>query len=69
MQTDGHLWEQDELARLGVVGFKHFYTAYKPDADATADQISIGYTDDWMLYESFQNLGRLLGRGASTCSG
>lgn len=65
MQTDGHLWEQEELARLGVVGFKHFYTAYKPDADATADQISIGYTDDGMLYESFQNLGRLRAEGVN----
>ena len=65
MQTDGHLWEQEELAGLGVVGFKHFYTAYKPDADATAGQISIGYTDDGMLYESFQNLGRLRAEGVN----
>ena len=39
--------------------------ALKPDADATADQISIGYTDDGMLYEIFQNLGRLRAEGVN----
>lgn len=64
MQTDGHLDEQEELAKRGVVGFKHFYTAYKPGKDATADQISIGYTDDGMLYESFDRLATLRRDGA-----
>ena len=63
MQTEEHLDEQEELSRRGVVGFKHFYTAYKPGKDATADQISIGYTDDGMLYESFERLGRLRSDG------
>lgn len=63
MQTQEHLDEQPELARRGVVGFKHFYTAYKPGADATADQISIGYTDDGMLYDSFERIGRLAAQG------
>jgi dihydropyrimidinase len=63
MQTQEHLDEQPELARRGVVGFKHFYTAYKPGADATADQISIGYTDDGMLYDSFERIGRLVAEG------
>jgi dihydroorotase-like cyclic amidohydrolase len=65
MQTEGHLDEQEELARRGVVGFKHFYTAYKPGRDATADQISIGYADDGMLYDSFERLGRLRREGAN----
>lgn len=64
MQTPDHLKEQERLARQGVVGFKHFYTAYKPDRDATADQITIGYADDGTLYESFENLGRLRRDGA-----
>jgi dihydropyrimidinase len=65
MQTPEHLEEQGRLAELGVVGFKHFYTAYKPGRDATADQISIGYTDDGMLYESFENLAALREAGAN----
>ena len=65
MQTDGHLDEQGELAAQGVVGFKHFYTAYKPGKDATADQITIGYADDGMLYESFSRLGAPPARGGS----
>ncbi|MHB8692618.1 MAG: hypothetical protein ACYDHH_15375, partial [Solirubrobacteraceae bacterium] len=44
MQSAEHVAEQRVLAERGVVGFKHFYTAYKPGRDATADQISIGYT-------------------------
>jgi len=64
MQTLDHLKEQETLARQGVVGFKHFYTAYKPERDITADQITIGYTDDGMLYESFERLGRLRKDGA-----
>ena len=65
MQTPEHLDEQEALAARGVVGFKHFYTAYKPGRDATADQITIGYTDDGMLYESFDRLGRLRREGAN----
>jgi dihydroorotase-like cyclic amidohydrolase len=65
MQTPEHLREQEALAERGVVGFKHFYTAYKPGRDATADQITIGYTDDRMLYESFDRLGRLRAEGAN----
>jgi dihydropyrimidinase len=64
MQTPEHLDEQETLASRGVVGFKHFYTAYKPGSDATADQITIGYTDDGMLYESMERLGRLRRDGA-----
>jgi dihydropyrimidinase len=63
MQTNEHLDEQADLAARGVVGFKHFYTAYKPDKDLTADQISIGYTDDGMLYDSFSRLGELRREG------
>ena len=33
MQTQEHLDEQQGLAERGVVGFKHFYTAYKPGRD------------------------------------
>lgn len=65
MQTQDHLDEQAELATRGVVGFKHFYTAYKPGRDATADQITIGYADDGMLYESFERLGKLRKNGAN----
>jgi dihydropyrimidinase len=65
MQNPRHLQEQRELADAGVVGFKHFYTAYKPGRDATADQISIGYTDDAMLYESFANIAALRREGAN----
>jgi dihydropyrimidinase/dihydroorotase len=65
MQTEEHLGEQEALARRGVVGFKHFYTAYKPGRDATADQISIGYTDDGALYESFASLAALRRDGAN----
>ena len=65
MQTPEHLDEQEALAERGVVGFKHFYTAYKPGRDATADQITIGYTDDGMLYDSFERLGRLRREGAN----
>jgi dihydropyrimidinase/dihydroorotase len=65
METPGHLAEQRDLANRGVVGFKHFYTAYKPGRDATADQISIGYTDDGMLYESFSQLAELRREGAN----
>ncbi len=64
MQTEEHLDEQAELAAQGVVGFKHFYTAYKPGKDATADQITIGYADDGMLYESFSRLAELQRDGA-----
>jgi dihydropyrimidinase len=64
VQTPEHLDEQEELIRRGVVGFKHFYTAYKPGRDATAEQISIGYADDGTLYESFERLGRLHRDGA-----
>lgn len=64
MQTPEHLEEQTELVDRGVVGFKHFYTAYKPGRDATAEQISIGYADDAMLYESFERLGQLRRDGA-----
>ena len=56
---------QEELAKRGVVGFKHFYTAYKPDKDITADQITMGYTDDGMLYDSFERLGRMRRDGAN----
>jgi dihydroorotase-like cyclic amidohydrolase len=65
MQTPEHVEEQGRLAEMGVVGFKHFYTAYKPGRDATADQITIGYTDDGMLYESFENLSGLRRAGAN----
>jgi dihydropyrimidinase/dihydroorotase len=65
METTEHLAEQRALAERGVVGFKHFYTAYKPGRDATADQISIGYTDDGMLYESFANIAALRREGAN----
>jgi len=65
MQTAEHLGEQWALAERGVVGFKHFYTAFKPGRDATADQISIGYTDDGMLYESFANIAALRREGAN----
>lgn len=65
MQTPGHLDEQEALAEQGVVGFKHFYTAYKPGRDATAEQISIGYADDGTLYDSFSRLGRLRREGAN----
>jgi len=65
MQTPEHIREQAALAERGVVGFKHFYTAYKPGRDATADQISIGYTDDGMLYESFANIAALRQEGAN----
>ena len=64
MQTPDHLDEIERLARRGVVGFKHFYTAYKPDRDATADQITIGYADDGYLYDSFERLGQLKREGA-----
>jgi dihydroorotase-like cyclic amidohydrolase len=64
VQTPEHLDEQEALTQRGVVGFKHFYTAYKPGRDATADQISIGYADDGTLYESFERLGRLQDEGA-----
>lgn len=64
MQTEEHLDEQEALSKRGVVGFKHFYTAYKPGRDATREQITIGYTDDGMLYESFERLGRLRADGA-----
>jgi dihydropyrimidinase len=64
MQDPEHVQEQRQLAEMGVVGFKHFYTAYKPGRDATADQISIGYTDDGMLYESFANIAALRREGA-----
>jgi dihydroorotase-like cyclic amidohydrolase len=64
MQTQEHLdEEEEELARRGVVGFKHFYTAYKPGKDATADQITIGYTDDAMLYDSFDRVARINAEG------
>jgi dihydroorotase-like cyclic amidohydrolase len=63
MQTQEHLDEEEELARRGVVGFKHFYTAYKPGKDATADQITIGYTDDAMLYDSFDRVARINAEG------
>jgi dihydropyrimidinase len=65
MQTNDHLREQERLAQQGVVGFKHFYTAYKPGRDITADQITIGYADDGFLYESFEQLGRLRRDGAN----
>lgn len=65
MQTPGHLDEQAALAARGVVGFKHFYTAYKPGSDATADQISIGYADDGILYDSFSRLAGLRREGAN----
>lgn len=65
MQTPEHLDEQEALAERGVVGFKHFYTAYKPGRDATADQITIGYADDGFLYDSFQRLGALRREGAN----
>jgi dihydropyrimidinase/dihydroorotase len=65
METAEHVAEQRALAERGVVGFKHFYTAYKPGRDATADQISIGYTDDGMLYESFANIAALRREGAN----
>lgn len=65
MQTQEHLDEQPGLAERGVVGFKHFYTAYKPGRDQTAEKISIGYTDDGMLYDSFDRLGRLRAEGAN----
>jgi dihydroorotase-like cyclic amidohydrolase len=65
MQAGSHVGEQRALAERGVVGFKHFYTAYKPGRDATADQISIGYTDDGMLYESFANIAALRREGAN----
>ena len=65
MQTPGHLDEQGALAERGVVGFKHFYTAYKPGSDATADQISIGYADDGILYDSFSRLAGLRREGAN----
>lgn len=65
MQTPAHLDEQAALAERGVVGFKHFYTAYKPDRDATADQITIGYADDGFLYDSFERLGALRRDGAN----
>lgn len=64
MQTAEHLDEQEALVERGVVGFKHFYTAYKPGRDATADQISIGYADDGVLYDSFERLGALRREGA-----
>lgn len=64
MQTNDHLNELEAMANKGVVGFKHFYTAYKPGRDATADQISIGYADDGYLYECFERLARLRDDGA-----
>jgi dihydropyrimidinase len=64
MQTPEHLDEQPGLAERGVVGFKHFYTAYKPGRDQTAEKISIGYTDDGILFDSFARLGRLKADGA-----
>ena len=65
MQTDDYIAEQAALAARGVVGFKHFYTAYKPGRDATLDQITIGYTDDGMLYESFAQVAAQRADGAN----
>lgn len=65
MQTNGHLDEIEALVGQGVVGFKHFYTAYKPGRDAVADQVTIGYADDGYLYDSFSRLGRLRREGAT----
>src|SRR5439155_9287263 len=65
MQTEGHLQEQEALAKRGVVGFKHFYTAFKPGRDSALGQLTIGYTDDAMLYESFERLGKLREDGAN----
>lgn len=64
MQSPEHIREQRDLASRGVVGFKHFYTAYKPGREQLAERIAIGYTDDAMLFESFENLAGLRAEGA-----